>query len=184
MNIHFKSFIGSIFVGLIMIFPAGAMTRHAIDKAVGEKIEMFKSEVTGGADLLKRSSAVLVFPSIIKGGIGFGAEYGEGALVDHDLPITSYYNLVSLSFGWQLGAQMKSMFFVFMTDESVATFKENRGWKLGVDGSVAVLTLGANKSLDTTQLLSPVVAIALDQKGLMYNLTLEGTKITRIDKYY
>ena len=33
---------------------------------------------------------------------------------------------------------------------------------------------------DTDTLTSPVIAFILDQQGLMYNLSLEGSKISRI----
>jgi lipid-binding SYLF domain-containing protein len=49
-----------------------------------------------------------------------------------------------------------------------------------VDGSVAIITIGAGASIDTDKITSPVIGFILDPKGLMYNLTLEGSKITRI----
>ena len=39
----------------------------------------------------------------------------------------------------------------------------------------------AKPDIDTNQIKSPVIGFILDQKGLMYNLTLEGSKITRIN---
>jgi lipid-binding SYLF domain-containing protein len=53
---------------------------------------------------------------------------------------------------------------------------------IAVDGSVAVVAIGAGTSLDSTKLNSPIVGFILDQKGLMYNLTLEGSKFTKINK--
>ena len=41
---------------------------------------------------------------------------------------------------------------------------------------------GAGGSLDTTNIKDPVVGFVLNNKGLMYNLTLEGSKITKLDK--
>jgi lipid-binding SYLF domain-containing protein len=54
-------------------------------------------------------------------------------------------------------------------------------WKVGVDGSVTLITLGAGASIDTNQITSPVIGFVLDPTGLMYNLTLEGSKISRIN---
>ena len=56
--------------------------------------------------------------------------------------------------------------------------KEN--WEIGVDGSVAIVTLDAGGQIDTESLKSPVIAFIFGAKGLMYNLTLEGTKVSRI----
>ena len=60
------------------------------------------------------------------------------------------------------------------------SFRRKDGWKIGVDGSVTVVTLGVGGSIDSNQITRPVLAFILDQKGLMYNLTLEGSKISRI----
>jgi lipid-binding SYLF domain-containing protein len=78
--------------------------------------------------------------------------------------------------------QERSVIIMFMTDEALADFDSRAGWKIGVDGSVAIVTLGVGGSIDTDQITSPVVGFILDPKGLMYNLTLEGSKITRISR--
>ena len=52
----------------------------------------------------------------------------------------------------------------------------------GVDGSVALIDLGGGKRIDNTNIKDPVVGFIFGSKGLMYNLTLEGTKISRVQK--
>jgi hypothetical protein len=42
--------------------------------------------------------------------------------------------------------------------------------------------IGAGGSIDADKITSPVVGFILDPTGLMYNLTLEGSKITRISR--
>jgi lipid-binding SYLF domain-containing protein len=69
-----------------------------------------------------------------------------------------------------------------MTDEALANFNRLAGLKIGVDASVAIVTLGAGGSIDTNTITSPVIGFILDPTGLMYNLTLEGTKISRISR--
>jgi lipid-binding SYLF domain-containing protein len=71
---------------------------------------------------------------------------------------------------------------MFMTPEALGQFRRTAGWKVGVDGSVAIVTVGIGGSIDTNKITSPVVGFILDPKGLMYNLTLEGSKISRIDR--
>lgn len=122
---------------------------------------------------------MLVFPTIIKAGIGIGAEYGEGALLVRGRT-AGYYNCLSGSIGFQLGAQARSVVILFMTEEALAKFSRTDGWKVGVDGSVALITIGAAGSIDTDRITSPVVGFIFDGRGLMYNLTLEGTKISRM----
>ena len=67
-----------------------------------------------------------------------------------------------------------------MTQEALDKFGRVDGWKVGVDGSVAIVAVGAGGAIDTNTVHAPVVGFIYDQKGLMYNLTLEGSKITRI----
>ena len=45
---------------------------------------------------------------------------------------------------------------------------------------MTVIAVGAGGAIDTNTVRSPVVGFIFDQKGLMYNLTLEGSKISRI----
>ena len=87
-----------------------------------------------------------------------------------------YYNSLSASFGFQLGVQERSVIILFMTNEALNQFRKTAGWKVGVDGSVAIVTVGAGGSIDTNKITSPVVGFILDPKGLMYNLTLEGAR--------
>jgi lipid-binding SYLF domain-containing protein len=155
--------------------PAEAVSGTAIDATLRE----FYWRVRGSRQLVGRAAGVLVFPRIYKAGIGIGGEYGEGALLVRGRRVASY-NSVSASVGFQLGAQARSVIILFMTDEALARFSRTYGWKVGVDGSVALITVGVGGSIDSDRIANPVVGFIFDNKGLMYNLTLEGTKITRI----
>ena len=64
----------------------------------------------------------------------------------------------------------------------LAGFKRVDGWKVGVDGSVTLVNVGASGSIDTSRIGSPIVGFIFDGKGLMYNLTLEGSKISRMSR--
>jgi lipid-binding SYLF domain-containing protein len=151
-----------------------------IDAAANETLHSFVRQVPGARELAAKAAGILVFPSVIKAGFGFGGEYGEGILLDRE-KVEGYYNLISGSFGFQLGVQQRSIIIMFMTQDALAGFKRRSGWKVGVDGSVTVITVGVGGSIDTDKIVSPVIGFILDPKGLMYNLTLEGTKISRID---
>ena len=118
---------------------------------------------------------------MVKAGIGLGGEYGEGLLIVDKKP-AGYYNLISASFGFQLGVQERSVLIMFMTKSALDSFNRRAGWKVGVDGSVAIITVGIGRSIDSDKVTDPVIGFILDPKGLMYNLTLEGSKITRIDR--
>lgn len=160
---------------------AKAASAAAIDDEVDGALRRFYRHVHGSRELVREASGVLVFPRIIKAGMGIGGEYGEGALRIRGRTI-AYFNTISASFGFQLGAQARSVIILFMTHEALDHFRGTDGWKVGVDGSVAIITVGVGGSIDTNKIVSPIVGFIFDGKGLMYNLTLEGSKISQIDR--
>jgi lipid-binding SYLF domain-containing protein len=158
-----------------------AATAAEIDADIDTALTAFDQEVDGGKAFLDKAAGYLVFPRVIKVGVGIGGETGEGALRVGGRT-TGYYRTVSGSIGFQLGAQAKSIVIAFMTQESLDKFVNSDGWKVGVDGSVALIDIGAGKAIDTSNVKDPVVGFVFGSKGLMYNLTLEGSKITKVDK--
>ena len=169
-------------LAIVTAAPSGkAASAHEIDVGVNETLDRFFYKIGGARELARKSVGILVFPSIVKAGFGFGGEYGEGALRVRGGSV-AYYNTLSASFGFQLGVQERSVIIMFMTPEALDQFRRTAGWKIGVDGSVAIVTVGIGGSIDTNKITSPVIGFILDPKGLMYNLTLEGSKISRIDR--
>lgn len=162
--------------------PALAASAKEIDVGVDEAIVMFEKEVKNGKSFLQSSKGVLAFPRVLKGGAGFGGEYGQGALRIGGKTV-DYYSTLQGSFGLQLGGEIKTVFVVFLDEGALKRFREGEGWKAGVDGSVSLVTLGAGGSIDTNNLKDPIVGFVLGQKGLMYNLSFEGTKFTKLDMH-
>ncbi len=161
--------------------PALAASAKEIDAGVDEALANFEKEVKGGKSFLESSKGVLAFPRVFKGGAGFGGEYGEGALRVAGKTV-DYYSTLQGSFGFQLGGEIKTIVIVFLDEEALKRFRESAGWKAGVDGSVSLVTLGTGGVIDTNTLKEPIVGFVLGQKGLMYNLSLEGTKFTKLNK--
>lgn len=161
---------------------SGPMTEaeRQINNDVDKVLKEF-AEIKGSNNVLRKAKGILVFPKVYKGGIGIGAEYGEGALRVRGRTV-DYYSTAAGSIGFQLGGQRKTMIFAFMTKKALKEFQESSGWKIGADASIAVIAVGAGGSIDSARLNQPIVAVVFGQKGLMYNLTLEGTKITKIKK--
>jgi len=170
-----------LFSIVLLSNSAQAESAAVIDVKVNEALDKFHKEVKSAKELVRKSHGILVFPSVIKAGIGIGGEYGEGALRINGKTV-DYYNTATVSIGLQLGAQAKTVILLFMTKEALSNFRNSKGWKVGVDGSVALVKVGAGGSLDTTKIKEPILGFVIGQKGLMYNLTLEGSKITKINK--
>ena len=160
---------------------ARAASAAEIDIKVDVALERFRKEVAGGAEFLGKARGVLVFPEVIKAGFGIGGEYGEGALRIGGATV-EYYNTAAASIGFQLGAQMKTIILVFLDGDALGKLRNSDNWEVGVDGSVAIVEFGAGKDLNTMSFDDPVVGFIINNKGLMYNLTLEGSKITKIKR--
>jgi len=176
-------FIAALVLGLTGMFGglrAMAETAQQLDANVQTSLDRFK-QIKGSDEVIEKAKGLLVFPAVFKGGFGIGGEFGEGALLVGG-KTEGYYNTVAASIGFQLGGQKKTIILAFMTDPALQNFESSAGWKVGVDASVAIIAIGADGSLDTSKLNQPVVGFVLDQKGLMYNLTLEGAKISKITK--
>ena len=172
------------FLALLAVAVHGGQARAAsaaqIDADARATLDRFFTRVVNGRELANKAIGVLVFPSIVKAGIGIGGEYGQGAL--HIRGRTAdYYNIIGASIGFQLGVQTRSVIIMFMTESALAGFRNRAGWEVGVDGSVALITVGASGRVNTNNILDPIIGFVFNSKGLMYNLTLEGTKISRIN---
>ncbi len=158
---------------------AQAASKAKIDARTDKALAEFREDVGGADAVLAKAAGVLVFPSIKKAGIGIGGEYGEGALRVNGQTV-SYHSTASASIGFQLGAQARRQIIVFLDPQALEKFRLSDGWEIGVDASVTVITVGAGGAIDATQINQPVVAFVFDSKGLMYNLSLEGSKISDI----
>lgn len=171
----------AVFLSFTIILPSAVYAASAkeINIRVDGTLNRFAEEITGGSEFLKKSYGALVFPNVIKAGIGIGGEYGEGALRIGGKTV-EYYSTAAASVGFQLGAQSKSIVLVFLTKEALADFRKSDGWKAGVDGSVAIVKWGVGEDINTIDVKDPIVGFVFSNKGLMYNLTIEGSKFTKI----
>jgi lipid-binding SYLF domain-containing protein len=128
-----------------------------------------------------KARAVLIFPNIVKAGLGFGGSYGEGVLRQGGKNV-GYYNSVSGSFGLQIGAQSYGYVVFLMTDSAVKYLRESKGWEIGVGPTVVVVNEGVAKNLSSTTLKDDAYAFIFGQQGLMAGVSIEGSKISRIER--
>lgn len=154
--------------------------RHEIDAGIDTALTRLYAAAPGSRELVEKARGTLVFPSVIAAGFWVGGQYGEGALRVGNAT-ANYYSTASASVGLQIGAQSKALIFLFMTQDALDKFRNREGWSVGGDASVAVLKVGANGNIDTSTVTATVLAFVLTNSGLMANLTLEGTKVSRLN---
>jgi lipid-binding SYLF domain-containing protein len=174
-------FFFSLFAFATMPSASKASSAQEINDAANATLHRFVQQNPSAEELGRKAAGVLVFPSVVKAGMLVGGQYGEGVLIVRG-NAAGYYNIVSASLGFQLGVQSFSIIIIFVTEEALADFQRAYGWKVGIDGSIVVVTLGAAGSIDTDNISSPIIAFITDQEGLMYSLSLEGSKISRIER--
>lgn len=173
--------IGLIVLGLFASTTAIADSKAEIDANVTQALKQFYAHNPKHKEFANKAVGMLVFPRITKGGAGVAGEFGEGVLQVKDMTV-DYYNIGSASVGLTLGIARRSEIVMFMTQESLDKFKNSNGWKVGVDAGVAVMTLGAGGQYDTKTLQKPILGFVFGEKGLIGDLSLEGSKITKIQK--
>ncbi len=173
-------------VGTLSLSTAShAATAQEIDASADHALAQFRTQVKGGDAFLESAKGILIFPEVIQAGFGIGGEYGEGALRIGGKTV-AYYSIAAGSIGFQFGVQRKSVLVAFMTDQALNNFRAqartDNSWQVGVDGSIALLNLGAQASIDSATINQPIVGFVFAQQGLMYDLSLEGSKITQLNR--
>ena len=171
--------------GLLMPRVSSAATAQAIDASVDRILQLFREKHQGGNEALKRAKGVLVFPEIIQAGLVVGGQYGEGALRIGGKSV-GYYSIGSGSFGLTAGAESKALIILFMQEGPLKEFlrdaRTDKSWQVGLNGSIVLVNVGGAGTIDSAMINRPIVAFALNQKGLFLNLSLQGSKITKLKR--
>ena len=168
----------SFLLGACSVFET---TAAQIDLDADEALKIFTTDIDGSEIFLNQSAGYLVFPRALRAGLVAGAETGEGVL-RIDGKTVDFFRITSGSLGLQAGAQARSIVICFMSENALEDFRNSSGWRVGVDGSVALIDVGAGKTIDSQNVRDPVVGFIFNSSGLMANLTLEGTRFTRISR--
>jgi lipid-binding SYLF domain-containing protein len=154
--------------------------RHEINTAANQALSQFDRDIKGGRELAAKAQGILVFPNVYAAGIGIGGQYGKGELRVAGQPV-AYYSIASGTLGLTLGAQARNIVFLFMTQQALNDFRNSSGWQAGASAGVALVKTGSEGTIDTSQLSSPILAFVYGNTGLMVDVSVDGTKISRLD---
>jgi lipid-binding SYLF domain-containing protein len=157
-----------------------AVDAEAIDAGVQSTLQSFYAQNPGNHDLVAKAAGMLVFPRVTKAGLGVGGEGGHGALIVNG-STAGYYKMSGASVGATIGVAHRAEIIVFMTPEALAKFERSAGWTIGADVGVAVASKGTGGDYDSETLRRPVMAFVLGEHGLIADVSLEGTKITKVE---
>jgi lipid-binding SYLF domain-containing protein len=157
-----------------------SMTASEIDQDANQALNQLYSRSAAAAHLGKSATAILVFPKILKAGLGVGGQHGTGALQKQGKTV-AYYTTFAASYGLQMGVQSFGFALFFMNKESLDVLNNHNGWEVGVGPSIVMVDKGMAKSLTTTTLKEGVYVFTFNQKGLMAGAGIQGSKITKMD---
>ena len=110
-------------------FGLEAARANTVEGRIQESIkalkEMSTQEDAGTmGDLLAQAKGVVIFPSVIKAGIVFGGQYGEGLVLRRDPATKAWYGpsfvtMAGASWGLQIGAQSIALVLVITNDQNL-----------------------------------------------------------------
>ena len=135
--------------------------------------------------ILQRAEAIVVIPSLIKGGFIVGAENGKGVMSVRDAKtggwsVPSFVAITGGSVGWQIGVQSVDLVLVVMNKDGVNDLLASE-FKLGGEGSVAAGPVGRTAQAATDAKMGAKILAYSRAKGLFAGLSLQGSSL-RDDK--
>ena len=174
---------------IVAVFLSGGLfadqsfggTAKEIDASADAAMDRFYKQVKDAKEVVRQAKGMLVLPNVKKGALIVGGEYGQGAMRVGGKTV-EYYSMISGSVGFQIGGQAKDIIIAFMTSDALKKFRNSKGWEAGVDGNVALVTLGAGESAISAMSKDPIVAFVFDVKGLIADMSLRGAKFNKLDK--
>ncbi len=172
---------GLLIIGLVGSTTSFADSKAEIDANVNKAVKQFHALNPKNEELAGKAAGMLVFPRITKAGAGIAGEFGEGVLLIKGKTV-GYYDIGSGSVGLTLGIAERSEIIMFMTQASLDKFTKSKGWSVSADAGFVVVSTSASGTYDTQTLKKPILGFVFGEKGLIGDLSLEGSKITKIEK--
>jgi len=170
---------GLTILGLVASAGALSRTRAQLDASSDTTLRHFYALNPANHALAERAAGILIFSRVTKGGAGIAGEFGEGVLRVNGVT-SNYYSVGSASVGLTLGFAKHSEIIMFMTHDALDRFMGSDGWSVGADTAVALVSQGAGGQYDSATVGKPIIGFVFGEKGLLGDLSFEGTKITKI----
>ncbi|HET7536819.1 MAG TPA: YSC84-related protein [Candidatus Didemnitutus sp.] len=136
----------------------------------------------------EKSFAVVLFPTVGKGGLGIGGAHGSGWAF-REGKLVGEIKMTQVTFGFQAGGQAFSQV-IFFEDERAFRQFSSGNFELGAQASAVAITAGANAGASTaggasagagdeqakTKYTDGMAIFTLAKGGLMYEASVGGQK--------
>ncbi len=155
-------------------------------KAVVEEI-MSTPDLEIPSGLMARAKAVIIFPSMLKGGFLFGVRYGKGVATVRDSQTgqwgpPSFFTTLGGSFGFQAGAQAVDLILIVTTERGIKGLLDNN-FTLGGDIALTAGPVGRYAEMGVDILLQGDMYSYSRSQGIFGGISLKGTVITANSDY-
>lgn len=129
----------------------------------------------------EKAVAIAVFPSVKKGAIVIGGQFGRGVLSARSAKSgtwssPAFLTLTGGSFGFQLGGQAIDLVLVIMDERGLEQLLGNQ-FKIGADASVAAGPVGRDASAATDIQMRAKILSYSRTRGLFAGISLTGSTI-------
>jgi lipid-binding SYLF domain-containing protein len=153
---------------------------------IQDSIEVL-SELTATPDdgipmyLLERAEAIVVIPSLVKGGFIVGAKHGEGIFSVRDRSsrqwsAPAFMNMTGMTIGWQIGVESVDLVLLVMNKDGVDELLQDR-FTIGGSASVTAGPVGRAADAATNAQMNSQILAYSRAKGLFAGATLDGAKL-------
>jgi lipid-binding SYLF domain-containing protein len=170
---------GLTLFALIASAPSFARTKAEIDASADKALSDFYTLNPKHKELVNKAAGILIFGRVTKGGAAIAGEFGEGVLRVNGKTV-DYYSIGSASVGLTLGVAKHSEVIAFMTRDTLDEFTKGAGWSASLAQNVALVSKGVGDQDDTATMGKPILGFIFNEKGLLGDLSFEGSKISKI----
>ncbi len=163
----------ALLASLLLVTPAltsvalGEDLRDEAERAIG----VLQTTDPGLTNLFAKSAGFVVFPSVGKAGLFFGAEHGNGLVFEKNKPVGEA-TMTEFNVGPQVGGQTFYEVIFFETPDDLAHFKQGN-YEMSAETSAVYVTAGASV---TARYRNGVMVFTLSRGGLMVDASVGGQK--------
>ena len=183
--------------GIFLIVAAIAVAAPAMAATEQEElveearftIEKLAAHSEFGADVqnyLGQAKAVLVIPSLLKGGFILGGEGGSGVLLARaasgEWSYPAFFTMGAGSIGLQFGAQASELLLIVLTDKGLTSILD-RQVKVGGEINAAAGPIGGGMEVATAGSLGTDIISYSIAKGVFIGGSIEGAIVAKRDDW-
>ena len=179
--------LSSMLILMFLLAPGAWAAEQTPQQELIQDAQYVMEEIMSSPDLeipsglISKAKAIIIFPTMLKGGFFVGARYGKGVAIVRNSKNgywgpPSFITTMGGSFGFQFGAQAVDLILVVMSERGIKGLLEDN-FTLGGDIAVAAGPVGRHAELGVDIMLQGDMYSYSRSKGIFGGVSLKGTVI-------